>query len=192
MRAVRRVRWLICGLLLANPLGAQVNPQLVLPAALLAVPGALESNPVYLRLESGTWAVGGIDDLTDSERALTLMPERCVQNLAVVEVGVGFVVEGELTELDVAGAVKASEMLGIGIHFKNQLTGKCDLFRFVEGGDGHFLLENVAVDSAIYRNRLTLEVELCLEVRSLCYPPPTGKDAVSVQDLTIGGKGSGP
>ncbi len=186
MRAVRRVRWLFCGLLLANPLGAQVSPQLLFPAAVLAAPGAVGSNPVYLRLESGTWVVGGFDDLVDSERALTLVPENCIDQVAVVKAGVGFVVDSEFTELDIAGIVKAPDMLGVGIHFRNLETGKCDFFRFVEGADLDFLLKKVVVDSAIYRNRLTFEVELCLEVKLLCGPPPTDEDAVSVQDISIG------
>ena len=190
MREVRRVRWLFCGLLLANPFsGSQVTPQLFLPAAALAAPASLESGPVYLRLESGTWAIGGVGDLAGGTSSLTLMPDSCIEERAVVEVGVGFVIEEEFSELEVAGTVKASKVLGIDVHFRNRETGACDFFRSVESASSSFRLQAVPVDSGRYRDGRTSEVEICLAVRSTCGPPPTDEDAVSVQDLSIGREG---
>ena len=184
MRAVRSVRWWFWGLLLTIP-------PLVQPATAQADPVPPASDPVFIRLPTGTWAIGGIDDLTHHGRSLTLMPATCHEHIAIVNAGIGFLIDEEFTELDVAGSVRASDILDIAILFRNPATGKCDFFRLVDGRDASFLLQGLPVDSEIYRNGRTSEVELCLRVRRACGPPPTDEDAVSVQDLTIGPKGGG-
>ncbi|MEM7354599.1 MAG: hypothetical protein AAF657_27575 [Acidobacteriota bacterium] len=179
MGAARRVGWWVCGLLLALPSGVRGAPQ---PAG--------EASPVFLRLETGTWAIGGVEDLT-GEAPLILMPTTCNQEVAVLRVGIGFVAEAQLSALDLAGTLEASEPVDLEIHLKNQRTGNCDLLRLLQAVNSSFRLEDLPFDSETYQDPESLELELCLTIRRRCGPPPTDKDAVSVQDLTIGPKGGG-
>ena len=168
MRTVGKVGWLLCGL------------------SLMSATGVMGIDPSYIKLRSGTLAAGGLDDLLTTDRALTLVPIACVAGVAAVEVDVGFVVQEDFHSLTVAGTIETPRGCTAKILFKDFGNGRYILFDELDLTNQRFVSENIPVDSETYRERSTSEVEVRVVIRCGCGPPPTDKDDVSVQELTIG------
>ncbi len=169
MRMMIQVGWLLCGLLLMSVTSAN---------------GLV--GPSYFKLRSGTLVAGEVDDLLKGGHELTLVPKACHAGFSVLELGAGFVIEEEFDTLDVAGSIQASSSCTAMIVFKNFATGKWEPFAQFILTDSPFVSREIPVHSAAYRETSTSEVELWIVISCICLSSTTGKDAVSVQELTIG------
>lgn len=178
MRTVRNAGWLFCGQVL-------LQVAVLTAVAVAAPPPQIKVEPSYIKLNAGTWAVGGVDDLVSKERSVALFAKSCKERVLTVKVIVGFVIEEDFSTLSVSGAFSAPEGYVAEVAFKNLMTGNCDPHRRFDVSGSRPFAEQVSVDSTAYWNSSTSEVELCLVIRGECIHSSTDRDAVSVQNLTI-------
>lgn len=160
---------------------------LVLGMAVAPILGAAPPpEPAYIKLEDGTWAVGGVRDLTGPDRALLFVAERCRANASSARVNIGLRFGAPPERLALAMTIDAPARCGATLGLRDRFSGKCAVQNEddLEKARVHFAL---SVDAEKNIDPATGEAELCLAVRCPCDgPPPTDKDAVSVQELTIG------
>jgi len=176
MRGICSVGWVCWGLLLAGVPTAMAQPTLT----------GRVNFPTYLKIESDTLVVGGVDDLRPGAEDLFLIPGVCAENRSTTRLGIGFVMVPNFSGLSVSGSIQAPPECQARIHIKSLKTGKCDLLETFKISGSSFLFPDLPLDSSEYQNPTTAEVELCLVIECTCAGVPTDRDAVSIEELTIG------